>query len=104
MEGDRGEPNPAVTGASRLAQRCYIDNWKFVERVHRPKEIRWISLVLVLFSFRLLTGQNRRAIWNKSLKVERGRRLTMVTGLLSAIPPARQRTGLIRQHSERRPG
>jgi hypothetical protein len=26
MERDRGEPHPAGTGASRLAQRCYIGN------------------------------------------------------------------------------
>jgi predicted acyl esterase len=41
------------TGARRLAQRCYIGNWKSAERVDRPKEIRRIALVQVLASFRL---------------------------------------------------
>ena len=49
----RGEPNPAGTGASRLALRCYIGNSKSAERVDRPKGNSKLSLVLVLFSFRL---------------------------------------------------
>jgi hypothetical protein len=53
-----------------LAQQCYIANRKSAERVDRPKEFEAFARA----SFALVsvvTDQNRRAIWNKSKKVER---------------------------------
>jgi hypothetical protein len=55
----------------RLAQGSFSGNWKFADIADRPKGVRRIFARASFVLVPALTGQNRRAIWNKSAKVER---------------------------------